>query len=128
MRPRCPLAVWAVTPAVSASSDAVWARPSINSDNMAARAGSPIRAATSDKAVTVIMAIYRRQKGDPKTHLTLRSALRDAARCAAPQDEVILGSTSLKVTAEDGRLPRSILRPLPKDQLSSSAARESQSS
>src|SRR5262245_59125062 len=105
MRPRCPLAVWAVTPAVSASSDAVWARPSSRSDSMAARAGSPIRAATSDKALTVIMAIYLRQKGDPKTHLTLRSArrarlegwatvvvlpiLRDAARCAAPQDEVI---------------------------------------
>src|SRR5215813_4677391 len=56
MRERCPLAVCAVTPAVSASSDAVWARPSIRSDSMAARAGSPIRAATSDKALTVIMA------------------------------------------------------------------------
>ena len=34
MRERCPLAVWAVTPAVSASSDAVWAWLSISSDSM----------------------------------------------------------------------------------------------
>src|ERR1700730_6281812 len=55
MRPRCPLAVCAVTPAVRASSDAVGARPSIRSCSMAARAGSPIRAATSERALTVIM-------------------------------------------------------------------------
>ena len=42
-------------PAVSASSDAVWARPSIKSCSMAARAGSPIRAATSERALMVIM-------------------------------------------------------------------------
>src|SRR3990167_7219383 len=55
MRPRWPEAVWAVTPAASARSEAVGARPSIKSDSMAARAGSPIRAATSDRAFTVVM-------------------------------------------------------------------------
>src|SRR5687768_4962880 len=63
MRERCPLAVWAVMPAVSASSDAVWARPSISSDSMDARAGSPIRAATSERALTVVMPeIYARAR------------------------------------------------------------------
>src|ERR671910_1502876 len=63
MRERCPLAVWAVMPAVSASSDAVWARPSISSDSMDARAGSPIRAATSERAFTVVMPeIYARAR------------------------------------------------------------------
>ena len=56
MRARWPDAVCAVTPAAWARSEAVWARPSISSCSMDARAGSPIRAATSDRALTVIMA------------------------------------------------------------------------
>src|SRR5260221_6467547 len=44
---RCSLAVWGVTVATRASSDAVNARPSISASNMPTRAGSPASAAIS---------------------------------------------------------------------------------
>ncbi len=53
---RCPLAVCAVMPAVIARSDAVVGTAVHEKESMAARAGSPIRAATSERAFTVIMA------------------------------------------------------------------------
>ncbi len=46
----------AVMPALCARSDAVWARPSISSDGMEARAWPPIRAAISERAFTVVRA------------------------------------------------------------------------
>src|SRR5712691_1106697 len=55
MRAKWPLAVCGVMPATRANSDAVSARPSINAWSIAARAGSPARAATS--ANTALLAI-----------------------------------------------------------------------
>ncbi len=54
---RCPLVVWALTPACQASSPAVSALPPISAERMLARAGSPISEATSAMVLAEAMSL-----------------------------------------------------------------------